>query len=274
MNGQNKEESMRYSKRQSWFAIFVGAATAVILLVNVAGAQGPVTLQDQLNAQYKVAKMAGAGAVVVEAGTLLTVQKAGVQAMFFNAIPKCPAKFDADTLRPATGFFCSSPMALHNYFQMGNKVYPLKIEVNPDKGRITFRVVSCDQCNGVNPPTGMKGEVQFEFPKGYLEKASAGDVADKIGQVFAISDDDPQQNQADGQQESNAFPANGPVANQQSTPQQPPAEPQTVQLGMTTDQVQATLGKPDKAFNLGAKQIYVYKDVKVTFMNNKVSDVQ
>jgi hypothetical protein len=107
-----------------------------------------------------------------------------------------------------------------------------------------------------------------------LEKASAGDVADKIGQVFAISDDDQQQNQADGQQEANAFPANGPVANQQSTPQQPPAEPQTVQLGMTTEQVQATLGKPDKAFNLGAKQIYVYQDVKVTFMNNKVSDVQ
>jgi len=43
---------------------------------------------------------------------------------------------------------------------------------------------------------------------------------------------------------------------------------------MTTDQVESTLGKPDKVFNLGAKQIYVYKDVKVTFMNGKVSDVQ
>lgn len=43
---------------------------------------------------------------------------------------------------------------------------------------------------------------------------------------------------------------------------------------MTTDQVQAALGKPDKIFNLGVKQIYVYKDVKITFMNGKVSDVQ
>ena len=52
------------------------------------------------------------------------------------------------------------------------------------------------------------------------------------------------------------------------------AEPQTVQAGMSTDQVQAILGKPDKIFNVGSKQIYVYKDVKVTFLDGKVSDVQ
>jgi len=58
----------------------------------------------------------------------------------------------------------------------------------------------------------------------------------------------------------------------QSEPQR--AEPQTIQLGMTTDQVQSSLGKPEKIFNVGSKQIYVYKDVKVTFLNGKVSDVQ
>jgi outer membrane protein assembly factor BamE (lipoprotein component of BamABCDE complex) len=47
-----------------------------------------------------------------------------------------------------------------------------------------------------------------------------------------------------------------------------------VQMGMTTDQVQDILGKPDKIFNLGPKQIFLYKDVKVTFQNNKVVDVQ
>ena len=34
------------------------------------------------------------------------------------------------------------------------------------------------------------------------------------------------------------------------------------------------MGKPEKIFNLGPKQIYMYKDVKVTFLNGKVSDVQ
>jgi hypothetical protein len=54
----------------------------------------------------------------------------------------------------------------------------------------------------------------------------------------------------------------------------PQADPQTIKLGQTTDQVQAALGKPDKIVDLGAKQIYVYKDLKVTFVNNKVTDVQ
>lgn len=52
------------------------------------------------------------------------------------------------------------------------------------------------------------------------------------------------------------------------------AAPKSIQLGQTTDEVLGALGKPDKIINLGAKQIYVYKDLKVTFMNGKVAGVQ
>jgi hypothetical protein len=55
---------------------------------------------------------------------------------------------------------------------------------------------------------------------------------------------------------------------------QPPPEPVQIEKGMTPDQVKAANGVPDKIINLGAKQIYVYKDIKVTFLNGKVSDVQ
>jgi hypothetical protein len=271
---------MRHNMRQSWRSVVVGAMAASIFLGAIANAQTPVSLQEQLDAQYKVAKMAGAGTVVVEAGTVLVVQKAGIKAMPYMAIPKCPAKFENNTMHLATGFFCTSSMALQDYFQKGNKVYPLKIEINPGKEKITFRVVSCDDCNGVNPPTGLKGQVDFEFPSGYLEKASAGEIEDTIGRVFAISNDDSAQDQANGQdpgQQTATMSQQGSdqqAGNEQSAPQQRQVEPQTIQLGMTTDQVQSALGKPDKIFNVGAKQIYVYKDVKVTFMNGKVNDVQ
>ena len=43
---------------------------------------------------------------------------------------------------------------------------------------------------------------------------------------------------------------------------------------MTPDQVKAANGVPDKIINLGPKQIFVYKDIKVTFINGKVVDVQ
>ena len=60
----------------------------------------------------------------------------------------------------------------------------------------------------------------------------------------------------------------------QQQAQQPAAEPQSIEKGMTPDQVEAAMGQPDKKVNLGSKQIYVYKDLKVTFLNGKVSDVQ
>ena len=43
---------------------------------------------------------------------------------------------------------------------------------------------------------------------------------------------------------------------------------------MTPDQVTNALGKPDKIVKLTSKQIFIYKDMKVTFVNGKVSDVQ
>jgi hypothetical protein len=36
----------------------------------------------------------------------------------------------------------------------------------------------------------------------------------------------------------------------------------------------AAFGQPDKIVNLGAKKLYIYKDMKVTFVGGKVSDVQ
>jgi hypothetical protein len=52
------------------------------------------------------------------------------------------------------------------------------------------------------------------------------------------------------------------------------AQSKTVNIGMTPDQVKDALGNPDKIINLGSKTIFVYKDIKVIFIDSKVSDVQ
>ena len=64
------------------------------------------------------------------------------------------------------------------------------------------------------------------------------------------------------------------VAQTQAMP--PPEPPPTVkiELGQTKEQVQAMLGQPEKVVSLGTKDIFVYKDLKITFMGGKVSDVQ
>lgn len=52
-----------------------------------------------------------------------------------------------------------------------------------------------------------------------------------------------------------------------------PAATTTVSLGMTTDQVIGSMGQPKNIMDLGAKKIYVYQDLKITFQDGKVSDV-
>ncbi len=48
----------------------------------------------------------------------------------------------------------------------------------------------------------------------------------------------------------------------------------TISLGMTFAEVEGALGQPRNTVDLGAKKIYVYKDLKVTFLKGRVSDVQ
>jgi hypothetical protein len=60
-----------------------------------------------------------------------------------------------------------------------------------------------------------------------------------------------------------------------SLPAEPAAsQPVTISLGQTIDQVVAIMGKPLQIADLGSKKIYKYKDMKITFLNGKVSDVQ
>jgi hypothetical protein len=248
-------------------AIAIGASLIVGSLVFTAAAQNaaPISLQEQLNAQYKLAKVGRATGEwsVVEPGTVLQIQKGGIAGVPPKSVALCPSKFEGGNLKGPSGM-CTAMLGSQNirYLTVGEKVYPVKMDVNLGKDKITFAIFECDSCNGVSDPSSYRSEVIFQFAKGYLATASAGPVEDTIGQVFSVSTGDAQsQGEAKG-------------GEPQQEAEQPQPEPQTIHLGQTTDQVVSALGKPDKIVDLGAKQIYVYKDLKVTFANGKVSDVQ
>jgi hypothetical protein len=58
------------------------------------------------------------------------------------------------------------------------------------------------------------------------------------------------------------------------TPPPSDAPPPTIELGQTKDQVTTALGQPVKIVKLGAKEIFYYKDLKVTFTAGKISNVE
>lgn len=238
------------------------------------------SLAEQLQAQYNFVKTGADanGPTIIEPGTVLVVQKAGIVAVQPTSLAMCPAKYQDGTLKAPNGFCLAMVKSVSRYFNVGEKVYPSKLEVNVPKEKISLQLLDCDSCNGVNPPTYYKSEITFQFEKGYLEKASVPKVQDVMAQVLTI-DDTPQgqgpqdqQNQQDQQGQQGQQGQDGQA--DQGPPQQEQPEPPAIEIGQTIDQVVAAFGKPDKIVNLGAKKIYIYKDLKVTFLNGKVSDVK
>jgi hypothetical protein len=127
------------------------------------------------------------------------------------------------------------------------------------------------------------GEVKFPFLKGSVpppadfEKTFSELVTvqppDDSGDKGGKSDQGAQQAQA---QAPAAPPAPAPAPMAAIPPPPPPADvpPPTIAIGQTKDQVTAGFGQPVRVAKLGAKEIFYYKDMKVTFTNGKVSNVE
>jgi len=84
-----------------------------------------------------------------------------------------------------------------------------------------------------------------------------------------VGDDLMQEAQLEVRQEQDVLGQAGQIAN-------PPTygTPPTLQLGQTISQVVALMGAPARKAEVGQKTIYFYKDMKIVFVDGKVSDVQ
>ena len=64
------------------------------------------------------------------------------------------------------------------------------------------------------------------------------------------------------------------IAEQAKAAAAAPSAPKTASLGMRQEEVTKALGQPTKVLGLGDKTILVYPDVKVTLIEDKVTDMQ
>jgi hypothetical protein len=266
------------------------AGTFPWMLANAQNA-GADSLESQLGAKYKLVKLGSdsSGLAVLEAGTVLVIKKGGIlsvpsanaivvptnvkdgQVQAVNA-PNTAVMKGLGSLLSHKGVSDPTGAASTDtkYLTVGEKVYASKIDINHKDSKVVVSIMECDTCNAVQDPSQRKAQVVFQFPKGYLEGADGGQISDVINQILEIqASDDSQQQQ--GQQQGQDAQGQQQAAPQAAAPAQPPP---TIQLGQSPDDVTALLGQPTKIVNLGAKQIYVYKDLKVTFIKGKVTDVE
>ncbi len=266
---------------------------AVILLglipVAIANAQngGADSLESQLAAKYKVAKVGqdSTGISVTDPGTVLVIKKGGILSVASTNMVVIPSYVKDGQVHSANGNAMQgvskllkwknvsdptgSTTAETKFLTIGEKVYVSKIDINRKDSKVSMAIIECDSCNSVQDASQRKAQVVFQFPKDYLAGADGGQISDVISQVLEIQPEeaaqqDQPQDAQQGQQQ----------AQQPQQPESPAQPPPTIQLGQTVDDVTNLLGTPTKVVNLGVKQIYIYKDMKVVFLRGRVADVQ
>jgi hypothetical protein len=156
-------------------------------------------------------------------------------------------------------------------FVAGEKFWLIGVKINDDAAVLEFL---SDPISDVR----YKAFVKYPFPKGGIP---APDVV--VAQIKESIKAEP----TDGKGGDQAAAAPAPAAPAAPPPpamadipppppptDAPPAAPKTISLGQTHDVVAATFGAPTKVVKAGAKEIDYYPDMKVTFVNGKVTDVQ
>jgi hypothetical protein len=204
-------------------------------------------LKQKLKGMVTLVKTAGLGGSdrnrVKEPGTVLVIQKDGITGDKANDFTTTDTKVRDGKVIQAGGFLNKQNQ---HAFKPGERVYVFQIDVKDNE--IWYWILSTETFSiteeGSTQQTRYKGLIKFQFPKDYLATADFAKVKEAIDAVLVTED----------------------VAKAANT--------KTIELGQTTEQVETILGKPEKIIKLGAKVVYVYKDMKVIFTDGKVSDVQ
>lgn len=244
---------------------------------------GADSLESQLAAKYKLVKLGtdSSGLAVLDAGTVLVIKKGGILSVASGNVAMVPSYVKDGQIKTAN----NSAMQGFNKFlkwksvpdptgaastdtrflTVGEKVYVSKIDINRKDSKVSMSIIECDTCNEAKDPSLRKAQVVFQFPKDYVSGADGGQISDVVNQILEIQPENSEQRQQgqDGQGQQGA--------QQAVVPAQPAP---TIQLGQSLDEVKGLLGEPLKVVNLGIKQIFVYKDLKVTFLRGRVADVQ
>ncbi len=205
-------------------------------------------LKGQLVQQYGLTKTGwGDESRITDPGPVYVVSAEGISARTtFDSSMLVTTVEDGKPHGPKGGMAFFVKTQDTKQVKVGDRFYVTSIDVKDDA--VFFRLVSVETAEityrGNTKQTRYRAILRFPMPKEQLETAAVADVKKVVDPIFVSED----------QLKS------APVA--------------TVQMGQSPDQVESILGKPSKVIDLGTKKIFVYKDMKIVFVDGKVSDVQ
>jgi hypothetical protein len=263
-----------------WFCVF-GMAFIVLISGIALNAQGdPAAIQLKLNAQFKLTRTTADRSDIVIAGDVVTIQKPGL-VMYSADAPLPPSNtykngrigqgwsgFGKDLMigvaAPGGATAADYP---HRQFVAGEKCWVTEVTAQNDG--VLFKLYS-------DPYDDIRYYANLKIP--YPNKKVVPPVEVALRLVAEVLTNDNQGGEPAPAPEAAPEPAPAPAPAPMSdiAPPPPPADTPapTIALRQTKDQVIAGFGQPTKIIKLGVKEIYYYKDMKVTFINGKVSNVE
>lgn len=186
---------------------------------------------------------------VTKPGTIFTVQKEGIVADRVEAFGTIETRINVGNPSAPSGvaaflFSRSSSTTL----KAGERVYLFDVDVKDDRIVLNLLTVEMYDINqkGNTEHTRLKSGLRFDFDKALLATADPA----TLKKVFDA------------------------IIKPESEVQAAATATKTLGLGQTPEEVEASMGKPETVINLGPKMTYVYKNMKVIFVDGKVADVQ
>jgi hypothetical protein len=266
---------------------------------------------DVIQKKYLVTEFSTDHNQVTKDGTTMDLKCAGVYSLPVNMtmMSAPPDNQVADGKIKSQNFMVKSileKLGAH-VLQTGDKVYITKIDSKNDpKGDVLrFTVQSADSFDVTGQSSQQKftAVVSFHFKKGYLDEAAPDEVEQAIEAIMSpdtgtdqaqagnnsqgggqaqSQQQGPPQRAAGGapQNAAGSAPQNAAGNPQQTTqapaatPSAPAGPPPTITIGESSTQVLQAMGMPQQMIDLGKKKTFVYKNMKVIFVDDKVSDVQ
>ena len=230
--------------------------------------------------KYPLTETTADKAQITHDGAQLSLKQAGVYSFPSKSFVTVDSKVVDGKVQKQNFFISGSCSKSHcHVLQSGEKIYVTKIESKNDNNGdvLKFSIISVDDIDGGDGAERYGGSVSFKFKKGYLSESSPEDVEAAVEAVMAPGDDS-----ADSGKKDDTAAAQQPAAPVQraaAPPPPPPAPvaatpPPSLSIGETSSQVLQAYGMPSKIIDLGKKKTYIYKDIKVVFTDDKISDMQ
>jgi hypothetical protein len=276
-------------KRVRWLRAFSFALIAFTSNAVLTAQPGdPSAIQLKLSKLFTPSKITADRTDIVTAGSIVVIHKEGML-MYAVTSPMPPSNtykngkivqgaggFGRDLMigmmTPGTGTAASYPQ---RHFVPDEKCFITGVSVQKDS--IVLQLYSDPYDN-----TRYYGSLKIPFPNKKVVP-SVDDAVQMVSEVISVAPSDDQAAKQPAPQDAQppappgAAAAPRPLAPMPAiAPPPPPADapPPTIAIGQTKDQVAAAFGQPVRIAKLGAKEIYYYKDMKVTFTSGKVSNVE